>query len=222
MAETLVRANALSRSYRAADRTETIALRSATFEIAAKARIAVMGPSGSGKTTLMHLVAGLDAPTLGEISCPALGAREGLRPSKIALAFQGPSMMPSLDVAENVAFPLLLAGVSEADAADAAAAMLDRMNLSDLSRSLSEELSGGQAQRVGLARALVVRPALLLADEPTGQQDRAHADELLALMLDVCAEIGAAVLVSTHDPDVADNLVTRWTIRDGILATGGD
>jgi ABC-type lipoprotein export system ATPase subunit len=99
--------------------------------------------------------------------------------------------------------------------------MLERMGLSDLSRKVPDELSGGQSQRVGLARALVVRPALLLADEPTGQQDRAHALRLLGLLLEVAQECGTAVLVATHDASVADRFATRWSMSDGTLDTEG-
>jgi ABC-type lipoprotein export system ATPase subunit len=220
MPEPLVRTERASRTYRV-DGTENTAVVDATLEISAGARIGLMGPSGSGKTTLLHLLAGLDTPSAGLVEWPALGARDSLRPSKIAIAFQGPSLIPALDVSENVGFPLLLGGAAETEAASEAAAMLARMGLSDLAHKVPDELSGGQAQRVGLARALVVRPALLLADEPTGQQDRAHAARLLDLLLEVAAERGTAVLIATHDASVADRLETRWAMNDGVLSTGG-
>jgi ABC-type lipoprotein export system ATPase subunit len=220
MSELLVRADKASRSYRI-DGTLTEAVVDASLRIEPGARIALTGPSGSGKTTLLHLLAGLDTPTSGLVEWPALGDRAGLRPAKIAIAFQGPSLLPALDVAENVAFPLLLGGATEADAAAEAAAMLERMGLIDLSRKVPDELSGGQMQRVGLARALVVRPALLLADEPTGQQDRAHAGRLLELLLAVAVECGTGVLVATHDASIAERFATRWSMSDGALTTEG-
>jgi ABC-type lipoprotein export system ATPase subunit len=214
----LVRAVGASRTYRT-DGTLTTALDDATLEIAPGQLIALMGPSGSGKTTLLHLIAGLDTPTSGTVEWPALGERAGLRPGRIAIAFQGPALVPALDVAENVAFPLLLGGASEIEAAEAAASIIARMGLEDLASKLPDELSGGQSQRVGLARALVVSPALLLADEPTGQQDRVHADRLLQLVLALAAEQGAAVLAATHDPAVAARFPDRWTLADGHLET---
>jgi ABC-type lipoprotein export system ATPase subunit len=220
MRDLLARTERASRSYRV-DGTLINAVIDADLSIEPAARIALMGPSGSGKTTLLHLLAGLDAPTSGLVEWPALGDREGLRPSKIAISFQGPSLLPALDVAENVALPLLLGGMSEPDAASAAATMLERMDLSDLARKVPDELSGGQSQRVGLARALVVGPALLLADEPTGQQDSAHAAHLLDLLLEVASECGSAVLIATHDAAVAARLATRWTMNDGVLSTEG-
>jgi ABC-type lipoprotein export system ATPase subunit len=220
MSEPLVRVTHATRSYEADGQT-TVALADASLRIDAGDRIALMGPSGSGKTTILHLLAGLDVPTGGSVEWPLLGARGALRPLKVALAFQGPSLLPALDVAENVAFPLLLGGSSKADASSAAARMLDRMGLSDLAGKLPDELSGGQSQRVGLARAMVVGPRLLLADEPTGQQDGAHAGRLLDLLLDIAGECGSAVLVATHDPSVAARMPIRWTITDGVLSTEG-
>jgi ABC-type lipoprotein export system ATPase subunit len=220
MSDALARTVHASRTYRV-DGQMITALADASVEVGAAARIALTGPSGSGKTTLMHLLAGLDAPTTGTVEWPALGERDCLRPLRVSLAFQGPSLLPALDVAENVAFPLLLGGASPADAALAAAAMLERMGLSDLAAKLPDELSGGQAQRVGLARALVVRPALLLADEPTGQQDHVHAARLLDLVVDIADEQGTALVIATHDPVVADRMTQHWTIVDGVLTTEG-
>ena len=205
MPEALVVADRITRTYMV-DGSSTQALAEASFSIAPGDLIALMGQSGSGKTTLLHLISGLDAPTTGVIAWPALGVRSTLRPDHIAIAFQGASLIPALSVAENVALPLLLGGAAP-DAADAdAAAMIERLGLADLSAKLPDELSGGQSQRVALARALVMRPELLLADEPTGQQDRIHADRLLDHLFELAAEQGIAVLAATHDPLVAARL----------------
>jgi ABC-type lipoprotein export system ATPase subunit len=220
MSDVLARATHVSRTYQVDGQT-TAALVDASVAIGPGARVALTGPSGSGKTTLMHLLAGLDVPTEGVVEWPGLGARESLRPLLVALAFQGPSLLPALDVAENVAFPLLLGGMRPNDAAQAAAAMLERMGLSELASKLPDELSGGQAQRVGLARALVVRPRLLLADEPTGQQDHAHAGKLLDLLVEIADESGTALVIATHDPAVADRMGHRWSIADGVLTAEG-
>ena len=221
MSDCLVRAKGLDREY-VADGQLTIALACADFAIAAGELIALTGPSGSGKTTLLHLVSGIDEPTSGHIEWPALGAESSLRPLKIGIAFQGPSLLPALTVAENVELPLLLGGVdSPTEAADATGEILGRMGLEELSSKLPEELSGGQSQRVGLARALVVRPALLLADEPTGQQDHAHGLRMLDFLLEFAAEHGIAVVAATHDQVVAERFPIRWRIEKGSLSVGG-
>lgn len=222
MAEILVKARGLTRVYIADDGQPTRAVDAATFAIERGQLIALTGPSGSGKTTLLHLISGIDRPTSGEIAWPALGEVTDLRPNKVTVAFQGPSLLPALSVAENIALPLLLGReFSAAEAADAAAALVERMGLDELAAKLPEELSGGQSQRVALARALVVRPALLLADEPTGQQDHVHAARLLDLLLGIAEEQAIAVVAATHDPVVAERLPCRWTILDGALATEG-
>lgn len=219
MGDVLARASHASRMYEVDGQT-TPALVDAVFEVREGARIALTGPSGSGKTTLMHLLAGLDVPTEGAVDWPSLGDRDSLRPLQVALAFQGPSLLPALDVAENVAFPLLLGGAQPEEAAVAAMDMLQRMGLSDLATKLPDELSGGQAQRVGLARALVVGPRLLLADEPTGQQDHVHAGEMLDFLIGI-DERGIALVIATHDLVVADRMAERWSIADGVLVTEG-
>jgi ABC-type lipoprotein export system ATPase subunit len=219
MNEALVIGTDISREYKV-DGVLTSALAGADFEIRSGDRIALTGPSGSGKTTLLHLIAGLDTPSAGHVEWPALGEREDLRPSRVTLAFQGPSLLPALSVTENVALPLILGGAHEKLAARAAEAVLERLGLEDLANKLPEELSGGQSQRVALARALVVRPALLLADEPTGQQDRARADEIIESLLEFASKEGTAVVVATHDPEIAARLPVRWELSDGHLATG--
>ena len=172
-----------------------VAVHDATCRITAGERIALTGPSGSGKSTLLHLLAGLDEPTAGTVDWPAL------------------------DGVENVALPLVLAGVDEARAQAAALAALERLGLEDLARKLPEELSGGQAQRVAVARALVGQPRLLLADEPTGQLDHGTGAEVVDALLDTAGHTGCALLVTTHDPAVAERLAERWHMVDGRLHT---
>lgn len=219
MDDQLVRADNVGKIYGTGERT-VIALEGATFTISARSRIALVGSSGSGKTTLLHLVAGLDWPTGGTIEWPALGTKEHLRPRLVAMAFQGHSLIPPLTIVENVALPLLIAGDPESKALKAAWEMLERMSLADVGYNLPEEISGGQSQRAGIARALVTRPALLLADEPTGQQDREGSWHLMHSLLDYVEEIGATLVVATHDRAVADLLSTRWSIEHGHLQTG--
>ncbi|MCU1487374.1 MAG: transporter ATP-binding protein [Actinomycetia bacterium] len=198
--------------------TSVVAVHGISCSIEAGARIAVMGPSGSGKSTLLLLLAGLDQPTVGSLHWPGLGGPpRTLRPGTVGVVFQRPSLLPELDATENVALPLLLAGIGDAEATVSAWAALERLGLADLARLLPEELSGGQAQRVGIARALAGRPSLVVADEPTGQLDHATAAAVLDALDDAAAETGAAVLVSTHDPLVAERFDERWTIADGTI-----
>jgi putative ABC transport system ATP-binding protein len=182
--------------------------------------VALTGPSGSGKSTLLHLLAGLDQPTSGTITWPGLGGSPFGRPGVVGMVFQGPSLLPPLDVTENVALPLLLAGQEDKQARARAEAALDEAGLGDLAARLPEELSGGQAQRVAVARALATAPRLILADEPTGQLDSAHAAAVGTLLLEAAARIGAALVLTTHDEALASRLEVRWQMADGRLVAG--
>jgi ABC-type lipoprotein export system ATPase subunit len=197
--------------------TATVALQPTDCTVNERARIAVTGPSGSGKSTLLHLMAGLDEPTTGTVAWPAIGTRDALRPGPIAVIFQGPSLLPPLTVEENVALPLVLAGKGDAGARVAARAALGLVDLRDLADKLPEEISGGQAQRVAVARALAGRPRLILADEPTGQLDRANASAVVELLLAAAEHGDAALVVATHDPLVADRLAEHWHMHSGRL-----
>jgi putative ABC transport system ATP-binding protein/lipoprotein-releasing system ATP-binding protein len=219
MSDVLVRAKGLSRRFGNGQGAVT-AVADATFEICEGDRIGLVGPSGSGKTSLLHLIAALDQPSGGVIEWPALGRAEDLRPGPVAFAFQGPSLLPPLTVAENVALPALLAGGAPGPAAAAAAAMIERLGLSDVASKLPEEISGGQAQRAGVARALVGQPRLILADEPTGQLDRASAGHLMDVLLEQAEATKAALVVATHDLAMAGRLPLRWSITERILETG--
>jgi len=197
--------------------TATVALPPTDCTVSERARIAVMGPSGSGKSTLLHLMAGLDEPTTGTVAWPGIGERRALRPGPVAVIFQGPSLLPPLTVEENVALPLVLAGEEGAHARAAARATLEVVALRELADRLPEEISGGQAQRVAVARALAGRPRLILADEPTGQLDRANADAVVAVLLAAAEHGDAALVLATHDPLVAERLSERWHMHSGRL-----
>jgi len=214
MIDTLVQAEDLSRSFPAAG-GDVIAVADANFDIRAGDHIALVGPSGSGKSTLLHLIAGIDRPTEGTIGWPAFGPLDLLRPERIRVAFQGPSLLPPLTVVENVALPLLLAGEAETDARDASLRCLADLGLSEVAEKLPSELSGGQLQRAGIARAVVGEPDLVLADEPTGQQDRAGGAAVLDAMFAWVVRIGAALVVATHDASVTERFGRRWSMRDG-------
>lgn len=219
MADPFVEATRLGRIFRQGGST-IAALVSATFRIMPGDRIAIVGPSGCGKSTLVHLIGGLDSPTSGTIAWPALGRAEDLRPQQVALVFQAPSLLPPLTVVENVELPLLL-GHEPSAARPAAEAALALFALTDLKDKLPEELSGGQAQRVSLARALSARPRLLLADEPTGQLDRATAMPMIDALLQ---SIGGtmALVIATHDLAVARRMDRIWRMQHGVLETAAE
>ena len=211
----LVATNDAGRSYKRGGAMVT-ALAPTTCRVIAGSSIALVGPSGSGKSTLLHLMAGLDAPTTGTIEWPTLGLIEDLRPGKIAVVFQAPSLMAALTVAENVELPLIL--MNDADGArDKAATALARLGLDSLASKLPEELSGGQAQRVALARAMASRPNLILADEPTGQLDQATGSAVMNALLAWTSEKGAAVVVATHDKTIAGRMDHVWRMDHGHL-----
>ena len=219
MNDILVRAVGLNRQFGNSHGT-VVAVAEATFEIREGDRIALTGPSGSGKTSLLHLIAALDHPSGGVIEWPALGQPGDLRPGPVSIAFQGPSLLPPLTVAENVALPALLAGAADGEAAAAAGTLIDRLGLSEVASKLPEEISGGQAQRAGLARALMGKPRLILADEPTGQLDRTSAAALIGVLLEQVIATGAALVVATHDAAVAGRLPLRWSMTERTLQTG--
>ncbi len=215
MREVLVRGERVNRRYPG---TGDVLL-DVSFEIGPRETIALTGPSGSGKSTLLHVIGGIDDPSSGTIEWPALA--HPIRPGPVALAFQGPSLLAPLSVRENVALAALLAGSSDADATKDADAWLRRFGVDDVADRLPEEISGGQSQRAGLARALAGRPRLVLADEPTGQLDGTTGAAVLDALLDAIHGTGASLVVATHDEHIAERLAQRWTLREGHLETQG-
>lgn len=195
-----------------------VAVHGASVSVHPGDRLAVVGPSGSGKSSLLHLLAGLERPTSGTVTWPAMAAsgRTG-----IGLVFQGDSLIPALDVTENAALPLVLAGRPDAEAREAALVALALVDAADLADRLPEEISGGQAQRVATARVLAQSPRLILADEPTGRLDHTTGARVLTALLTAADTTGAALVVTTHDPAVAARLTTRYTMRDGRVLTTG-
>lgn len=218
MRELLVRARNAGMEFIQPDGEKVRVLSDVNCDIAKADRIVLSGPSGSGKSTLLNILGGLIAPTEGTVTWPALGDRASLQPAKITYVFQVQSLFPALNVLENVMLPLKLMGNAEGNT-DAASAILERMQLEGLAGKLPEELSGGQAQRVAMARALVVKPRLVLADEPTGQLDSATAHDFLGRVLEFANENHMALVVATHDKLVAGFMETRWSIEHGRLAT---
>jgi ABC-type lipoprotein export system ATPase subunit len=162
-------------------------------------------------------MAGLEAPTAGGVAWPAFGGRPTERAALIGVVFQGASLIPSLDVAENVALPMIFGGTSPTEAETRALAALARLQLESLAHKLPEELSAGQSQRVAIARVLASRPRLILADEPTGQLDHVTAAEMIDVLLQTSSDLDAALVISTHDPLISARLDTQWTMHDGRL-----
>ena len=206
----------VSRRFVLAGGGEVTALASANCTIKAGDRIAVMGPSGSGKSTLMALMAQLDTPSSGSIAWPGFPAKEPLRPKNIGLSFQTPSLIPALTSVENVEVPLLILG-GEMQVRKQAIKALEYFELDNLANRLPEELSGGQAQRVALVRALITSPLLILADEPTGQLDQTTGQSVIAKLIQKSEQTGAALLIATHDHSVADKMETIWHMNHGLL-----
>ncbi|MCP3462934.1 ABC transporter ATP-binding protein [Bradyrhizobium sp. CCGUVB23] len=195
---------------------DVVALQPASFAIRSGDRIALLGRSGSGKSTLLHLIAGLDTPSGGGLSWPALGPNIALRPTYIGIVFQAPSLIPTLSVVENVEVPLRIAGRISSPRTRAVAA-LETLGLADIADKIPDELSGGQAQRVALARAIALKPRLILADEPTGQLDQLIARQTVDALLDSIEASDTAAVVATHDPSVAERMKTTWLLDHGEL-----
>ncbi len=186
--------------------------------------VAVMGPSGCGKSTLLHLLGGLDRPTSGRVMIDSHDLTDlsdakltELRRRKIGFVFQFFNLIPVLDATENAALPLTLDGVKPAAAKAKAAEWLNKVGLGNRLYNRPDQLSGGQQQRVAIARALVADPALILADEPTGNLDTHASDEIAALLRQVSDDWGRAVLMVTHDPRLAAYADRIIFLKDGTL-----
>jgi len=200
----------------------TPALRGASVSVAAGEILAVMGPSGSGKSTLLHCLAGILVPDVGHVQfdgrrIDTLGEseRSGLRRDRFGFVFQFGQLVPELSAEENVALPLLLAGIRRAPALTQAREWFARLDLAGLEGRRSGELSGGQAQRVALARGLVGRPDVLFADEPTGALDSLTGEQVMELLSTTAREQGTTVVLVTHEPRVAAYADREVIVRDG-------
>jgi putative ABC transport system ATP-binding protein len=201
---------------------QTPALRGADVTVNAAEVLAVMGPSGSGKSTLLHCLAGILIPDGGEvvfdgarIDVMSENERTSLRREQFGFVFQFGQLVPELSAAENVALPLLLSGVSRSLAMVRAHEWFARLDLAGLEERRSGELSGGQAQRVALARGLVMHPRVLFADEPTGALDSLTGEMVMELLVDSVRELGTTVVLVTHEPRVAAYADREIVVRDG-------
>jgi putative ABC transport system ATP-binding protein len=200
----------------------TPALRGASLSVAAGEILAVMGPSGSGKSTLLHCLAGILKPDSGEVHFDGRRIdtlsetdRSTLRRERFGFVFQFGQLVPELTAEENIALPLLLGGVRRAAALKAAGTWFERLGLDDLRERRSGELSGGQAQRVALARGLVARPRVLFADEPTGSLDSLTGEHVMDLLVSAARDQGTTVILVTHEPRVAAYADREVIVRDG-------
>jgi putative ABC transport system ATP-binding protein len=201
-------------------------LRGASLSVHTGQAIAIMGPSGSGKSTLLHLLSGITVPDTGEVlfhGQPIHGlkenARTALRRNSFGFVFQAGQLLPELPAVENVALPLILGGSKVRAATAQAATFFPPLGLAGLENRRPGEMSGGQAQRVAIARALVNRPAVLFADEPTGALDADTSREVMHLLRQSTAQLGTALVVVTHDPEVAAYCDSVVHVRGGLLAT---
>ncbi|MFF9339350.1 MULTISPECIES: ABC transporter ATP-binding protein [unclassified Streptomyces] len=203
---------------------EQHAVRKADFSLARGEVAAIMGASGSGKSSLLYCLAGVLPPANGTVTFDGVqlsslpdAELSALRRERIGFVFQYGELLPELTVEENAALPLRLAGVAKDRANAAAGRVLGRLGMGDLLRRRASNLSGGQSQRVAVARALAHQPDVVFADEPTGALDSANASAVLDQFLHLARDQDTAVVIVTHDPDVAARADAQYTMADGVL-----
>jgi putative ABC transport system ATP-binding protein len=216
----MLRSESLARTYVSGGREITV-LRDITFELEPGGFLAISGPSGSGKSTLLGLLAGLDLPSAGRVvldghDLSALGedARARLRAEKVGFVFQSFHLIPTLTARENIQVPLELRGQDGRGRADE---LLQRVGLGDRGHHYPAQLSGGEQQRVAVARAFAHRPRILFADEPTGNLDAANGANVVALLGELNRELGTTLVLVTHDPELAASARRVIRLRDGAL-----
>ncbi len=221
----LLELRALKKTYGAGElRVE--ALRGIDLKVKPSEFLAIMGPSGSGKSTLLHMLGGVDRATGGQVllegadlSAMSDDQRTILRRERIGFVFQSFNLLPTLSAEENVALPLELGGMPTSQAQDRAAVVLERVGMLRRRRHLPSMLSGGEQQRVAIARALAIEPALLLADEPTGNLDTANGRQVTTLLGQLVDEQRQTIVMVTHDPSVAEQADRLICLQDGLIAS---
>ena len=219
----LLEVSALTRVYQEGD-IETSVLRGVDFSLDANEMTAVVGASGSGKSTLLHILGTLDTPTSGRVLFRGQDlfrmnqtSLSSFRNRHLGFVYQFHHLLADFSAFENVAMPLLIAGVPRNEITERVTVLLERVGLKDRMHHRSSELSGGERQRVAIARAIVNRPDLLLADEPTGNLDHRSAGSVFDLLLELREESGCAMMVVTHDRDLASRFERVLTMRDGVI-----
>jgi putative ABC transport system ATP-binding protein len=202
---------------------QVAALDGVSFDVRAGELIAITGPSGSGKSTLMHLLGCLDRPTSGtftlegrEISRASQNERAHIRNRRIGFVFQAFNLLPRFNVLQNIELPLMYAGSDRHARRAKALATVELVGLSDRAHHLPQQLSGGQRQRAAIARALINDPAIILADEPTGNLDTKTGEQILSLF-EQLHDQGRTILIVTHDHDIASHALRRIALRDGLI-----
>lgn len=213
---------------RACDITKTFdqspVLQGVSLKIDPAETVAIMGPSGSGKSTLLHCLSGVLLPSSGQVyfqnqclNTLSDGQRSALRLEKLAFVFQDGQLLPELNARDNVALPAVLRGVPKDQALAAAEDMLERVGLAQHAGKRPGQLSGGEAQRVAVARAMAGRPLIIFADEPTGALDQASGHEVMQQLVSLCQQLGAALITVTHDRNIAGWCSRIIEIRDGLI-----
>jgi lipoprotein-releasing system ATP-binding protein len=222
--EAVLEAREVSKSFRQGPVTLEV-LRGAALAIATGERVAIVGASGSGKTTLLQILGGLDQPTSGQVMVDGRDIhrltekeRGELRNRALGFVYQFHHLLPEFSALENVAMPLLVRRRPVAEAREEARRLLQRVGLGERLDHRPHQLSGGERQRAAVARALVTRPKIILADEPTGNLDGANAESVFALMLELNHELGTSLVVVTHDTRLADRMERVYEIEKGRLS----
>ena len=224
MSEPILELRGIKRRFRQGDSHLEI-LRGIDLDLKSGEITALVGPSGTGKSTLLHVAGLLERASEGDVliegrACAKLGDRErtGLRRNKIGFVYQFHHLLPDFSALENVMMPQLLAKKGNSKAEERASSLLDRLGLVERLSHRPGKLSGGEQQRVAIARSLANEPQILLADEPTGNLDPATADQVFALLMEVVRESGTSALVATHNPELANAMDTTVTLSDGVLS----
>jgi len=226
-ADYLIRVRGISKSY-ATNGVRIDVLKGIDFDLQAGESVAIVGASGIGKSTLLHVLGGLDRPDEGQLLCRGHDIF-GFDPVRLAafrnvtigFVFQFHHLLPEFNAVENTMMPALIKGDSRQVARETAEKVLIRVGLADRMRHPVNKLSGGEQQRVALARALVLRPPLLLADEPTGNLDKNNSDQIHALLMELNSEFSMTLVVVTHNMELADCMSREFTITDGKLTEKG-